>query len=531
MPAATRRRSLRKETVYDRSRLTRKGQQRGNQSLLATASSSSEIMSKKRSASSGSHAEFRTNKRPRRSSLPLNPAVQPLKPFPGHSVTVLVHGSPEFGQLGMGVDQVTEISRPRLHTKIQDLLEGGQLGRHGVEQIVAGGMHSLVVDSDGKVWSWGVNDNMALGRPTQGIKDADAEELESSPAIIGDLHGFRAVRVAACDSYSLALDDTGSIRAWGTFKLPDGRCSFDGVQGCPENVLKPTMLPALANVEICQLACGENHVVALDRTGLVYTWGEGSCRQLGRRFEDTALDSAMSPRRIMLQHIVAVGTGYRHSFAVDKSGVVYGWGLNMSHQIGLSDDLRGRASHIPIPTPIPALHPQNHNGAKVVQFAAGEFHSLFLFDNGEVWGCGQCDQNAVGLAHDRPEYLAAKRAVQSSVGAETVKIDICISEPVRVAFPPPPTQDDPTPPLPPASLPFSSTKISYISADGRYSFACSEQGVLYAWGEGECAQLGLGADQGAAGTPTRVRSKDLKSYRPIGVSCGGQVVLTPVIHL
>jgi len=69
------------------------------------------------------------------------------------------------------------------------------------------------------VWSWGVNDNMALGRPTQGVKDMDSDELESSPAIISDLHGFRAVRVAACDSYSLALDDTGSLRVWGTFKV------------------------------------------------------------------------------------------------------------------------------------------------------------------------------------------------------------------------------------------------------------------------------------------------------------------------
>jgi regulator of chromosome condensation len=64
-----------------------------------------------------------------------------------------------------------------------------------------------------------VNDSMALGRPTQGVEGADSDRLESSPAVISSLHGFRAVRVGACDSYSLALDDTGSVRAWGTFKV------------------------------------------------------------------------------------------------------------------------------------------------------------------------------------------------------------------------------------------------------------------------------------------------------------------------
>ncbi|KAF5351295.1 hypothetical protein D9758_008006 [Tetrapyrgos nigripes] len=478
-------------------------------------------MSKKRPASTQQYS----NKRARRDSLPLNHAAQPLRV--GHIVTVLVHGSPDFGQLGLGMDIIDEVTRPRLHKKIQELQERGQLGKHGVEQIVAGGMHSLLVDSEGKellrVWSWGVNDSMALGRPTQGVEGVDSEELESSPAVISSLHGFRAVRVAACDSYSMALDETGTIRAWGTFKLPDGQCTFDGTEDLPKIVLEPTSLPTLANVEICQLACGENHVLALTRTGFVYTWGDGTCHQLGRKVTDHPWEVAMKPERLELRNIVTLGAGYRHSFAVDNTGTVYGWGLNKSCQLGLGS--QAGMDYVLYPTPIPALDPAKHNGNKVVAIAAGEFHSLFLFNNGEVWSCGQSDQFAVGLAHDRPEYLAAKHAAESSAGGQDVQIDICIPEPVRVAFPPPPTEEDPTPTLPPADTPFSSTRISHISADARYSFACSDQGVLYSWGAGESAQLGLGGPSSAE-TPTRVQSKYFRmNYRPIGMSCGGQVVL------
>jgi len=98
----------------------------------------------------------------------------------------------------------------------------------------------------------------------------------------------------------------------------------------------------------------------------VWTWGEGSCRQLGRTF--ALISDAMRPETIELRDVVAVGAGYRHSFAVDKYGVVWGWGLNMSNQLGL-DNATGK--HISYPTQIPALHPSRHNGAKVVQFAAG----------------------------------------------------------------------------------------------------------------------------------------------------------------
>jgi regulator of chromosome condensation len=104
-------------------------------------------MSQKRPTSSPT--EYPSNKRARRDSLRLNPAAQPLR-F-SHPVTVLVHGSPDFGQLGLGVDEVDEVTRPRLHKKVQELLlQSKQLGQHGVEQIVAGGMHSLLVDSEGK---------------------------------------------------------------------------------------------------------------------------------------------------------------------------------------------------------------------------------------------------------------------------------------------------------------------------------------------------------------------------------------------
>lgn len=101
-----------------------------------------------------------------------------------------------------------------------------------------------------------------------------------------------------------------------------------------------------------------------------------------------------------------------HSFAVDHNGVVYAWGLNTFHQTGVSADRGGDEDMVITPTQVDALHPDQHDGSRVVQIAGGEHHTIFLFDNGEVWGCGRCDANQLGLSKDHPaqEGLEQRRA-------------------------------------------------------------------------------------------------------------------------
>lgn len=79
-----------------------------------------------------------------------------------------------------------------------------------------------------EVWSWGINDNASLGRPTVGVPDPDdsneileAEILETQPLVVQTLvdEEFRAVEVAAGDSVSVALGSEGQLRVWGSFRV------------------------------------------------------------------------------------------------------------------------------------------------------------------------------------------------------------------------------------------------------------------------------------------------------------------------
>ena len=67
--------------------------------------------------------------------------------------SVLSLGTGDTGQLGLGED-ITERTKPAL--------VAGVKGK--VMAVAAGGMHTICVTTDGKVWSFGCNDEGALGR-------------------------------------------------------------------------------------------------------------------------------------------------------------------------------------------------------------------------------------------------------------------------------------------------------------------------------------------------------------------------------
>lgn len=230
------------------------------------------------------------------------------------------------------------------------------------------------------------------------------------------------------------------------------------------------------------------------------------------------------------------------------------------YQLGLSAGRIGPDTSVFVPTLIDSLHPSLHGGARVIAieggsvcklnlafpgpycFSKSEFHTIFLFDNGNVYGCGRCDDSAIGLAKDHPAMIAVQQKYEEELPSlregqskkygcpidnpqlKRPAVDLHIREPARIAFPPSLTEEDPAPTLPPFDQGYSSTKIATISAGLRYSLACSTEGILYAWGVGTTAQLGLGKEESVE-TPVRVRSKGLKEYSAVDADAGGQHVL------
>lgn len=361
---------------------------------------------------------------------------------------------------------------------------------------------------------------------------------------IGEVEKFRATRVAAGDSVSIALNERGEVRVWGSFRSNDGLMGFDGTIGSDKTQFLPVALPALTKHSFVQVACGSDHVLALSTEGIVFSWGNGQQGQLGRRIIERRKINGLTPERLMLKDVIMIGAASYHSFAIDKRGDVWAWGLNTLSQLGV----RTSQDTVTMPTRVPSLSPKNLNGARVIQAHGGQHHSLFLLDDGRVFACGRCDGFELGIDESHPamkevlearnvwatkrdvelkaemavweKRMTAKKAAQTGPGGGgPTGMDMIMSEedmPPRRG--PPPDEFVPEP----VHVPFpSDAKIVSLSCGARHNLAVDERGVVYSWGFGVCCQLGQG-DEEQIETPTPVVSKQLKPYSTLFATAGGQ---------
>lgn len=172
------------------------------------------------------------------------PATKPIiNTRPSQKLNVFVFGEGRFGELGLG-NQIHDgkkpmnVKRPRLnHNLLPDKV--------GVVQIATGGMHTVALTADNKILTWGVNDLKALGREPvfedpgselDGSGDENEDEDykgldlgESTPGEV-DLSALsevpQFVQVAATDSASFALTETGDVYGWGTFRVRNNREAY-----------------------------------------------------------------------------------------------------------------------------------------------------------------------------------------------------------------------------------------------------------------------------------------------------------------
>ena len=84
------------------------------------------------------------------------PYFNPLPTPPKHTrpaALLFVWGAGNFGQFGMGEDQLNEFERPQRNKVVEEKMDNGEFGEEGagLETVAAGGLFSLFVDEKGTV--------------------------------------------------------------------------------------------------------------------------------------------------------------------------------------------------------------------------------------------------------------------------------------------------------------------------------------------------------------------------------------------
>lgn len=113
--------------------------------------------------------------------------------------SVYVFGSGDCGQLGLGED-ILSLKDPTPIPFLNDKC---------IIEISAGGLHNLALSASGEIFSWGCNDEKALGHSRPEWEIGKVEGLE----------GHHVIHVACGDSISAALTEEGKVFTWGTFRV------------------------------------------------------------------------------------------------------------------------------------------------------------------------------------------------------------------------------------------------------------------------------------------------------------------------
>ena len=228
-----------------------------------------------------------------------------------------------------------------------------------------------------------------------------------------------------------------------------------------------------------KIDAGDYFSIALKADGTVWTWGYNVAGQLGN---NSTADSLI-PVQVLggatgnqyLTNVVQVAAGGTfdggnryYALALRENGTVWAWGNNEYGQLG-----DGSVSCAYEPINVTAL-----NGKDIVSVHAGEYHSIALTRDGEVYTWGHNDYGQLGLGN----------------------ASIVVSTPQKVE-----------------SLP----EIVSISAGKQHTMVLGADGYVYSFGDNSLGQLGAPSKDTSKRSSTPVVAQGLNKVISISIGAGG----------
>jgi hypothetical protein len=191
----------------------------------------------------------------------------------------------------------------------------------------AGGTHTLAIQKDGSLWTWGDNTSGQLGNASTG-------GTVQAPAHIGSL---TYIAVSAGTTHSMAIDTTGKLWAWGDNSVGQlGNNAGSGTVSAPVQITTDS--------DWTLVSAGGQHTLAVRSNGTLWAWGANSDGQLG---DGSGIDQ-IAPIQVGTERTwVSISAGAGHSAGLKADNSLWTWGRNADGQLG-----NGKTTVSVVPTSI-----------------------------------------------------------------------------------------------------------------------------------------------------------------------------------
>jgi alpha-tubulin suppressor-like RCC1 family protein len=285
--------------------------------------------------------------------------------------TIWVWGNDVTGQLGLGYAQ-TAVTVP---TQVYNFT--------GTPAKISCALkHCLALMKDGRVYSWGTNDEGQLGDGTtaSGIGTKTAWLPYNVVGYQNILIIKQSVSVYASDYHSMALTQDGVIHTWGS--------NANGQLGDNTTNARLTtgIVKGLDQELVTGLGGGTSYSCAVTLSGRVYCWGSNANGQLG----DGTTTARLLPKlvtglsNVYVNKLTTSKAG--HSMVLTSAGEIYVWGLNNYGQLSIYN--------LTIPyftSPTLLKQPANYTSRYPTNIGIGNFNSYVTYNGTTCYNILQDD--------------------------------------------------------------------------------------------------------------------------------------------
>ncbi len=176
------------------------------------------------------------------------------------------------------------------------------------------GINGCVALSDGTVQCWGGNDCGQLGNGSSVYNSSTAVSVSNlvdvTSIAVGSTNGCQHV---------CAIVQPGNVYCWGW--LWDGNT---GPNGDMSVYRTPILVPDLTNA--VSIAAGDSHSCALTQTGTVQCWGPDNVGQLGNGDGQSLTGSVVPSTVVTISNATAISASQDLTCAITQPGTVQCWG-------------------------------------------------------------------------------------------------------------------------------------------------------------------------------------------------------------
>ena len=207
------------------------------------------------------------------------------------------------------------------------------------------------------------------------------------------------------------------------------------------------LLPCLCLAEPAMLlGPGGTWMVCVAEDGSIWGWGENGNGQLGNGTRKNVMQPVRTCESLDGTHVTFVRGGKTFTLFLMDDGTVWGCGHNADGQLGQGE----KTADITEPEKVPGLE-------NITQLAVGFQHALALDGDGHVWAWGLNKNGQIGTGDTKAKYAPVQLELEN---------------------------------------------ITQIAAGHKYSLAMDAEGGIWGWGDNEYGQLGDASRYKSVLTPT-----------------------------